>query len=226
MLNEHQLSVIRSDLEKRHPPNHICKPNTRLVIEGYPRSSNSFAVHMTYLSAGNRLHESEIAHHTHRVDNLRLADAYGVPKVILIREPEDAILSFHIYLKLPMERCAAIYVSFYTAALLKMEKTAVVHFREVTGDFRSVVKRINAVGNFGIPEDQDFDAIRDKALALVRSRASKTSEEDAMRQVAAPNEKRQKIKEELRKAVWECLASNPEVRDIYERVIATAGLTL
>lgn len=220
-----QAVTLRKKLAKTHAPNHLCGPDTALVVEGYPRSSNSYAVDMIAESAIGFLHRSKIAHHTHEVINLQIAEAYGIPKIILIREPEDAILSFHIYSQVPLQRCAEKYAAFYTGALKLMKKnTAVIHFREVTGDFRTVIERINAIGHFGIPEDQDFDAIHERALDLVRSRAPQTSEEDAMRQVAAPDEKREEIKAQLRGEVQEHLTAHPRARRVYERMMARAGL--
>ncbi|WP_212525608.1 hypothetical protein [Actibacterium sp. MT2.3-13A] len=227
MPSEENIQILRDNLAQRnHPAHHICKPTTRLVVEGYPRSSNSFAAEMIAVSANGILQRAEIAHHTHEVANLQIAEHLGIPKIILIREPENAILSFHIYSEAPIERCAEEYVAFYSGALKLMDKTAVVHFREVTDDFRTVIERINAIGGFGIPEDQDFAAIREQALALVRSLAPKNNAEDAMRQVAAPDEKREQIKQQLRGEVQAYLAAHPEVQQVYERLMARAGLTL
>jgi len=217
--------ALYDTLAQTHAPNHLCRPETRLVVEGYPRSSNSFAVDMIGESAIGHLHRSEIAHHTHHLFNLRIAQAYGIPKVILIREPAAAILSFHIYSEAPIPQCAAKYATFYAGALELMNDAAVIHFRDVTGDFRKVIARINAIGDFAIPEDQDFAAIRARALGLVRGRASKTSEEDAMRQVAAPNEERERIKDRLRGEVETFLAAHPRAIRVYDRVTARAGLT-
>lgn len=212
--------ALRATLAKTHEPHHLCGPDTRLVVEGYPRSGNSFAVDMIAECAGGHLHRAHIAHHTHEVANLQIAGAWGIPKVILIRPPEDAILSFHIYSKAPVGRCAKKYADFYAGALKCMNRAVVIHFRDVTGDFATVIRQINAITGFAIPEDQDFDAIRARALDLVRARASKTSEEDAMRQVAAPDPQRDAIKNELRGDVQGFLAAHPRAIRVYDRVMA------
>lgn len=223
-ISTNEAAALRDRMLKVHAPNHVCRPDTRLVIEGYPRSSNSFAVDVVAEAAGAALPRHFIAHHTHEVDNLRLADAYGIPKIILIREPGDAILSFHIYSKAPVEACANRYAEFYRQCLTMMDKAAVVHFRDVTTNIGSVVAKINAIGNFGIDETQDFDAIRERALALVRGRASKDDQDLAARQVAAPDARREALKNELRADVQSYLASRSELNEIYEKILAAGNL--
>lgn len=223
-LTKEDALALHAGLAKTHASNHLCRPDTRLVVEGYPRSSNSFAVDMIAESAVGHLRRPDIAHHTHDVANLKIAQAYGIPKVILIREPEDAILSFHIYSNAPIAQCAKKYADFYAEALELMENSAVIHFRDVTGDFRTVIERLNAIGDFGIPEDQDFEAIRIRALDLVRSRASTTNQEDATRQVAAPDPDREEIKTRLRGEVQTFLAAHPRAQNVYNRVMTRIGL--
>lgn len=202
----------------RHPKNHVCNQNTRLVIEGYPRSGNSFTADMLAVCGGNRLRIDEMAHHTHEIENLLLADAFGVPKMILIREPEDAILSFTIFSERPVAECTARYVKFYERAKDLLTNAIIVHFRDTTTDFRSVVSRLNSLGNFGIPEDQDFSVRHQEALALVRSRASDDAEQ-AVRQVAAPSEKREEMKNTARASVLDYLARNGDARKIYNELL-------
>ncbi len=224
-ITKDQASALYETLARTHEPHHLCRPDTRLVVEGYPRSSNSFAVDMIGEAAIGFVHRSQIAHHTHDVANLQIAQAYGIPKVILIRTPEDAILSFHIYSRAPIPRCAVKYADFYAEALKLMKRNAaLIHFRDITGDFSTVIARINAIGDFNIPEDQDFEVIRTRALGLVRGRASGASQEDAVRQVAAPNEQREAIKKTLRGDVRDFLAEHPRAQRVYERVMAKAGL--
>lgn len=211
-------------LAAKHEVHHICRPDTKLVVEGYPRSSNSFAVDMIVESAPGILRPHELGHHTHEVANLQIADAYGIPKLVLIREPEDAILSFHIYSGAPIARCAKRYADFYEGALQLPDGSAGAHFREVTSDFGAIVKKLNEIGGFGISEDQDFEAIRERALAAVRGRVENVAEEEATRRVAAPNEKREKIKDELRGEVQGFLSEHPRAERLYNRVVKRFGL--
>lgn len=223
-ITQDEALALRATLAETHEPHHLCGPETELVVEGYPRSSNSFAVDMIGEAAAGVLHRSRIAHHTHDLANLQIAGAYGIPKLILIRPPEDAILSFHIYSRAPVARCARKYADFYAGALELLDNARIVHFDEVTTSFRVVIERINAIGGFAIPEDQDFEAIRTRALGLVRGRASKTSEDDAMRQVAAPNEAREAIKTQLRGEVQNFLSGHPRAQRMYDRVMAKADM--
>ncbi len=222
---EQEAIALRETLAQTHEPHHLCGPDTELVVEGYPRSSNSYAVDMIGEAAIGFLHRSRIAHHTHEVANLQIADAYDIPKVILIRNPEDAILSFHIYSQAPIARCATKYADFYAGAIKLMKRNAVViPFPDIIGDFSKVIAQINTIGNFNIPEDQDFEVIRTRALGLVRGRLARASAEDAMRQVAAPDAKREEIKKTLRTDVQGFLADHPRALRVYARVMERAGL--
>ncbi len=222
--SKEEAQALQATLAARHAAHHVCSPETRLVVEGYPRSSNSFAVDMIAQSGRGHIAVSQIGHHTHDVANLQIAEAHGIPRLILIRPPEAAILSFHIYSGAPIGRCAAKYHAFYTGARALMDRrSAVAHFDEVTGAFGAVVRKLNAIGGFGIPDNQDWDAIREDALAAVRGRASEDAEE-ATRQVAAPTEARETMKAELRGQVQAFLAEHPRAERIYERVCKAAGL--
>lgn len=70
---------------------HLCiRKDTDLVIEGYPRSANSTTVHK-FLSRQDRpLH---VAHHKHHAAQILRAVQWGIPAVVLIREPRSACLS-------------------------------------------------------------------------------------------------------------------------------------
>lgn len=202
----------------RHLAHHVCNQNTRLVVEGYPRSGNSFTVDMLAVCGGSRLRREEMAHHTHEIENLLLADACGIPKMILIREPEDAILSYMIFSGRPVAACAERYARFYRCARNLLSNAIIVHFRDAIADFRTVACRLNALGNYGIPQDQDFSLRHQEALALLRGRASDDPER-AARQVAAPSEKREEMKKAARANVLDYLERNGEARRAYEEFL-------
>ena len=67
-------------------------PDTDLVVEGPPRSANSFTVRMLHRMLG-RPPRFRIAHHSHSQDNLWAGAGYRMPLVVLARPPQDAILS-------------------------------------------------------------------------------------------------------------------------------------
>lgn len=224
-ITKDQAQDLFDSLATRHEPHHLCKPDTRLVLEGYPRSSNSFAVDILIASAGRLLHSSQLGHHTHDVANLQIADAYGIPKLILIREPKDAILSFHIYSRAPVAKCAKLYGDFYQGALELTDNADAAHFSEITGDFGKVVRKVNRLLGVKIPVNQDFEQIKEQALSSVRERAKSGDKDLDTRQVAAPNPEREVLKDKARSDVDTFLASHPRAERFYEKIMKQFKLT-
>jgi len=67
--------------------------DTELVIEGFLRSANTFAV-AAFGFAQQR--DVEIAHHMHAPAQVIPAVRMGIPTLVLIRHPKDAVLSLVI----------------------------------------------------------------------------------------------------------------------------------
>jgi len=82
------LSVYRFLGDK---PELAVVPSTELVIEGFPLSANTFAVVAFELSQKKKV---KTAHHLHNPGQVCEAARLGIPAVVLIRRPLDAIASF------------------------------------------------------------------------------------------------------------------------------------
>lgn len=65
----------------------IVFPETDLVVEGFPGSANSFVSNALRAAAGER---ALIASHFHHTVQLARALAFGVPAVVVVREPRAA----------------------------------------------------------------------------------------------------------------------------------------
>jgi len=65
------------------------RPDTTIVIEGFPRSANSTTVD-EFLS--RQPEPVQVAHHGHHAAQILRAIARGVPAVVLIRSPKAATL--------------------------------------------------------------------------------------------------------------------------------------
>jgi len=64
--------------------------STDLCIEGFPRSGNSFTVGAVEHAQSSPL---RVAHHTHVPANAMRACEWGIPTLVLIRNPKDAVVS-------------------------------------------------------------------------------------------------------------------------------------
>lgn len=65
----------------------LTRRETELVLEGFPRCGNSFSVFAFLNSGAGGMH---IAHHVHSPSQIISAARYGIPAVLLIREPRSA----------------------------------------------------------------------------------------------------------------------------------------
>lgn len=114
---------------------------TEIVIEGYPRCANTFSV-VAFTQSQPR--EVKVAHHIHSVAQIRRGVQLGIPTVVLLRNPEDAILSLAIRLghKSPAWATAE-YVDFHQGVDELGDSVLLVDFEEITSDFGAVIRRIN-----------------------------------------------------------------------------------
>ena len=126
------------DLDSSPPP---VLPGTDIVIEGFPRSGNTFAVE-DFRSA--QPVTPLIAHH-HYVPAQVIAGAKNeIPTLVLIRDPDDAVLSYVIrYPHLTIGQALRHYVRFYSRCLPYRDRVLTATFEEVTNDMGTVTLGVN-----------------------------------------------------------------------------------
>jgi len=138
---------------------------TDLVIEGFPRSGNTFAVAAFQSAQGG---ETRVAHHFHSPAQVKLGLELGVPVLVLVREPAAAVSS--LMLRLPFLSLALALESFqdFHAPLIELrERIVVAEFGEVTGDFGRVLERINSFyGTTFTPFEHSEENVRECFAAI------------------------------------------------------------
>ena len=113
----------------------------KLVIEGYPRSANTFAVIAFQHAQKNQVN---LAHHLHATSQIKYAARNGIPIIVLIRDPKDAITSLVVrYPQANIEGCLKEYINFYKSIYGYRNKFIVTDFKEVVSDFGSAINRLN-----------------------------------------------------------------------------------
>ena len=122
-----------------HSPE-VISSRTELVIDGYFRSANTFAVWAFQLSQDRPV---RLAHHLHAPAQLITAARAGIPALLLLREPEGAILSELLYDSVALPDALVAYSRFYTCLLPYLDSFVVGEFEQVTHDFAAVVRRLN-----------------------------------------------------------------------------------
>lgn len=191
--------LVERDDRGRPRPRPWVSRTTEIVIEGYPRSGNTFAVVAFRLAQGR---EIEIAHHLHAATQIKRAARLGVPSVVLIREPSEAILSLVVRDPHASMRWALrSYIRFYSTVVPYLEKTVVAPFATVTSDLACIIRMVNTRYGTAFKE---FVPTED-ALNSVRRTVDWMGQVDSMNTgwnfgtgVALPSEQRQRAKEARR----------------------------
>jgi hypothetical protein len=115
---------------------------TQIVIEGFPRSGNTFAVVAFEQAQPERV---RIAHHLHMPAQVVRAAQWGIPTLLLARKPTDAVLSLVVREPgLSIRQALKHYISFYEKAAEYRDSLVVGFFEEVTRDYGVVLERVNA----------------------------------------------------------------------------------
>ncbi len=127
----------------RHDLARIVNPETQLVIEGFPRSGNSFARRAFVMAQDESFDKTRIAHHLHVPAQVVRAARWQIPTLVLIRRPRDAVLSFAIWDPITVDQALRYYLSFYETVEKYRDAYVLGRFEEVTEDFGQVIKRIN-----------------------------------------------------------------------------------
>lgn len=115
--------------------------HTALVIEGFLRSGNTFSVAAFQVANGTVLH---LGRHLHGAAHVLRAARLGVPALVLIRPPRDAIASYLIRRpSLTPDDALLEYLDFYRTAWRVRDHFVVGLFDDVVADFGAVVARVN-----------------------------------------------------------------------------------
>jgi len=201
----------------------VARGSTKIVIEAFPRSANSFSVRL-FRCANPDVDPDRISHHSHIVSNVKHAVKWGIPAVVVIRNPIDAIASNMIAVDDTSDAMGRLlarkYLDFYEWVEKNRQEVVLLRFEEMTdGRFKRASEQINE--RFGTRFRTDFDeAELARAAREAIEQGSPHRANDA--RVPIPTEFRSAIYAELRPRV----ASNPAVQKamkLYQRLIATCS---
>ncbi|MBD2185864.1 hypothetical protein H6S82_24365 [Planktothrix sp. FACHB-1355] len=135
-------------------PSQAVGKHTELVIEGFPRSANSFSIGAFQSAQPRRI---ALASHLHAPAQIIRAAHLNIPTLVLIRKPVDAVVSLRCLeletnylstsrnpaLDIPLEKYFSNWISFYTRIMPYRDRYVVGLFDEVTHDFGSIIEKIN-----------------------------------------------------------------------------------
>jgi len=128
---------------------------TDLVIEGFPRSANSFVVNAFRLAQDRPV---EIAHHLHAAAHVIRAVRIGVPVLLLVRDPQGAVLSYHVrHPHIRVRQVLGEYVRFHRRVRPYRHGFVVATFDQATHDLGAVIRRLNAAFSTDFREFEHTD---------------------------------------------------------------------
>ncbi|MFL5892600.1 MAG: hypothetical protein ACJ75I_07635 [Solirubrobacterales bacterium] len=137
-------------------------PRTEICIDGFQRSGNTLATYAVWRSNP----ECRVAHHMHAAGDVERAVRRGVPTVVLIRDPSQAISSLiryqgmNMHVRLGLES----YIAFYRHLLRHRDGFAVCSFDRLVADPGLPISLLNR--RFGLDllnfplDDQAKDELR------------------------------------------------------------------
>lgn len=210
------LARLREDGKKR-----VVRRDSDIVIEGFWRCGNHFA---TYAFIVAQPRPVQVAHHFHAPAQLMLAAQWGVPGVLLIRNPVDAVASSAIYLRRDPRPMLRLYTIFHQSLVPYADRLVVSDFDDTVGDFGAVIEQVNR--RFG----RSFDLYRgdDASRAEVERRIRKEHEAnmgaDAGR-LPLPSEEKARQKQAVIDRIREpaCAALVQEAESAYDRLRSYCG---
>lgn len=135
----------------------LVDERTDICIEGFPRSANSFAVTAFEQMQTNPV---QVAHHSHVAANAMRSAKYGIPTVVLIRNPKDAVISKTALDKevqlveqnattpkqyIPFYQQVWAWNMFYRAIKPYQDRIVIAPFETVIHDWGEIIEQVNRI---------------------------------------------------------------------------------
>ena len=115
---------------------------TRITIEGYPRSANTYAVYA--FKHVNDIQWNEVGHHLHVQAQIIRSVKYQIPVILLIRHPLEAVRSLVVrHDFIPVADALEDYTRFYSDLYKLRDSFVVANFDDVTEHFGKIIERVN-----------------------------------------------------------------------------------
>ena len=153
-------------------PHLAFRDDTDVVVEGYPKSANAFVAHAFDTGQPRQL---RVAHTTHVAGQVIAACRRGVPALVLIRDPAQAVS--RIALVRPDISLGLLlrgWIRFYRPLLPYRPRFAVGSFPSVTSDLGAVMTRMNRkLGTSFTPFDHKPEHVRASFEAMERDWATR-----------------------------------------------------
>jgi len=170
--------------------------STDIVIEGFPRSANTFAIYAFDFVQQKR---HNIAHHLHVPAQIIKGVRLKIPIIVLIRDPIDSVISLLIREpKLDLRIALRIYIMFYKTVFKYLNSAVIASFSDVTHNMGDIILEINNRFNKNFNLYRNSQELDSKIFDLIREGDRKLGY-DSIYETALPTEARKLKKNEVRK---------------------------
>lgn len=177
--------------------NMIVSKNSDIVIEGYPRSANTFAVAGIKLAQNDQIN---IASHRHEIGHIRYALQLHKPVIVLIRNPIDAIVSFIIREDVSISFSINYYIYYYKKVNKYKNRVLILKFDEIIDHLDKSIDKINKKFNLYLSLIKINNTTNNKILGMVASMHKAEQEligkggNNNIRSIAVPSLERENVK--------------------------------
>jgi hypothetical protein len=113
---------------------------TELVMEGFGRSGNTFAV-VAFQQAQQR--PVRMVHHTHAAAQVISAVKLDIPTILLVRDPVDTVVSHIMYRGVPAAASLQAWCRYHGRLIPYRDRFVVARFEVSTTDLGSVIRETN-----------------------------------------------------------------------------------
>ncbi len=119
------------------------QPTTRIVIEAFPSSGNTYC-RQAFLLSNPGLAPDDICSHTHSPRIVIRAVKAGLPCIVVARDPRDAVSStVQRFAGIHLDAAFEYYAHYYRRLIPLKDKFVVAPFTLVVSDFSSIIQQVN-----------------------------------------------------------------------------------
>ena len=201
----------RAPLRRRHVDRH-----TDVVIDGFPRSANTYALYAFELATDGGV---VVKGHTHSAVTVIRAARRQLPTMVMIRDPRDVVASLvQLAPGLRAGSCFAAYSRYYNAVLRDGAPVFIADFGIATRDFGLIMRQFNEFFGSAFPPYDGSDdaerAVRERIDDASLRRSGRVREQG----VARPSSTRAHTDDVLRDIDAPARAQMERAYAAYERV--------
>lgn len=170
--------------------------HSNIVIDGFPRCANTYATYAFDIAQDKRL---SIAHHIHKKSQFLVAEEYGIPAILLIRNPIDCISS--LLIRQPKYEPLTLFKGYYYLyhGLLKHDGYIVAEFKDVLNNYGNLIAKVNLkfAANFNLYVKNEENEERIKQI--IHAQEDLIDAGNPLQRVAYPNDEKKNSVKEIKK---------------------------